>query len=216
MKKSITFLVILLFASLFTVSAFAHTGEVRSVDVILDELLQEQGVSEVKELNCDEITDEHFGELGDAAMSVMHPDQEQHTMMDTMMGGEGSENLEVAHIMMGKNYIGCLTGVAGDSGQTMMDIMMKGKWSFPFGFNQTNNPMMNFGFSTFGWFGWIFMILWWVLIIAGIVALVRWLVSQSQGGASKKSALDILKERYAKGEIDKKEFEEKSREIKNI
>jgi len=74
--------------------------------------------------------------------------------------------------------------------------------------------MMNFGFGPFGGFGWIFMILWWVLIIAGIVALIRWLTSQSHGTNNHaKSALEILQERYAKGEINKQEFEEKKKDL---
>jgi putative membrane protein len=72
---------------------------------------------------------------------------------------------------------------------------------------------MGYGYG----YGGIFMILWWVLIIVGIVALVRWLMTSapSRAGrqAAEKSALDILKERYARGEIEQEEFQRKKREL---
>ena len=93
-------------------------------------------------------------------------------------------------------------------------MQMMGGWSSPIGLNQLNNSMMNFGFTPFGEFGWIFMILWWALIILGIVYLVKW-IARHGGGARGADALEILKERYAKGEIGKKEFEEKMRDLRN-
>ncbi|OGK15187.1 electron transporter RnfE [Candidatus Roizmanbacteria bacterium RIFCSPLOWO2_02_FULL_37_19] len=73
------------------------------------------------------------------------------------------------------------------------------------------NPMM--GYSGWGGFGWIFMIVFWVLIILGVVALVRYLGRSGQQ-QEHRTPLDILKERYARGEINKKEFEEKKKDLR--
>ncbi|NJE47677.1 SHOCT domain-containing protein [Thermococcus sp. GR7] len=72
------------------------------------------------------------------------------------------------------------------------------------------------GFGYFGWFGAIFMLLFWILIIVGVVWLIKWLVEQSSSGitkTSKKSALEILDEKYARGEIDDEEYERRKRKL---
>jgi len=63
--------------------------------------------------------------------------------------------------------------------------------------------------------GWVWMALFWGLVILGIAALVRWLSGQGGGHVApgKESPIEILKRRYASGEITKEEFEEKRRDI---
>ena len=71
-------------------------------------------------------------------------------------------------------------------------------------------------FGHFGWgmgFGWVFMLLFWGLILLGLAALVKWLWSANTGGAQPKSALEILQERYARGEIDREEYERIKRDL---
>ena len=168
---------------------------------------------QAEQVSCADLDDEDFGVLGEYFMGQMMGDSHaaMNAMMIQMHGEEGEEQI---HIAMGKRLSGCDTSAVlpmGSGGWMPMMNMMTGRWSSPFGFNSTNN-MMNFGYG-FGFFGWIFMVLWWVLIIAAVVALVKWLANQFRGGSSDKSALDILKERYAKGDIDKKEFEERKKEL---
>jgi len=65
----------------------------------------------------------------------------------------------------------------------------------------------NFGGMGFG-FGWIFMILFWLLVIMGIVYILKNMFS-SKVLAENETAEDILKKRYAAGEITKNEFNER-------
>ena len=69
----------------------------------------------------------------------------------------------------------------------------------------------------YGWMGpgWIFMILFWGLVIAGGVALVRWLGTRNSGDGDtrRRTALEILQERYARGEIEREEYEQKRRDL---
>jgi len=87
----------------------------------------------------------------------------------------------------------------------------------------------NWGYGAGFGFGWIFMVIFWGLIIWGIISLVRHGGFGGHGccgmgghGEHKQddekknnSALDILKERYAKGEINKQEYEEKKKDLSN-
>lgn len=63
-------------------------------------------------------------------------------------------------------------------------------------------------------FGGIFMWLFWILVIIGVVWLVKLMIGGGAGdSSSQRSALEILKERYARGEIEREEFEQKRRDL---
>ena len=71
------------------------------------------------------------------------------------------------------------------------------------------------------WGGWMFLmpvffILFWGLVIWGIVALVRGLSgprSSDSTAPTADSAIEVLKKRYARGEIGKEEYEEKKKDL---
>ncbi len=58
----------------------------------------------------------------------------------------------------------------------------------------------------------LMMLLFWGLVIAAIVLGVRWLVGQPKV-SQPDSALEILRQRYARGEINREEFEQKKRDL---
>jgi putative membrane protein len=75
-----------------------------------------------------------------------------------------------------------------------------------------------FGHEQVMWgFGAWWMMFFWILVIIGIVFLIKWLVEQGRTdrktSQTEESALDIIRKRYAKGEIDKEEFEQKKKDL---
>ncbi len=79
--------------------------------------------------------------------------------------------------------------------------------------------MMGWGMGYgMGWLWMIIMIVFWVAVIVGIVLLIRWLVLSTRTASShhkqeEESALEILKKRYARGEIDREEFEQRKKDL---
>jgi len=70
-----------------------------------------------------------------------------------------------------------------------------------------------------GWFGMIIMLVFWVLVIVGLVFLIRWLIQTTSRGKTAghtgSKAIDIIKERYARGEISKEEFETMKKDLQS-
>jgi len=65
------------------------------------------------------------------------------------------------------------------------------------------------------WWGWgmmAMMFLFWVLFIVGLIVGIRWLIGTGKE-QKQDSAIEILRQRYARGEINKEEFEVKKKDL---
>lgn len=77
------------------------------------------------------------------------------------------------------------------------------------------HPMM-WGWGAWGFGVMVMMFFFWSLVIVGLVLGIRWLVRQGDDARGEPRAdrpLQILRERYARGEIGKEEFEARKRDL---
>jgi len=153
-------------------------------------------------VDCDDLTDEQLETIGEYYMEQMHPG-EAHEVMDNMMGGEGSESLKQVHINMAKRlycnenvYIGY--GMMGSGG--MMNMM---------GSRMMGNYPASYDYSNYGYWS-----IFWILLFAAVIFLIVWIIHRfGIKNIAYETPLNILRKRFAKGEITKKEFEDMKKEI---
>ncbi len=119
-------------------------------------------------------------------------------------------------------YPGVEQGSRDTKGATTREDKMEGlavltnvfQWPGP---EEGMHPWMwSWGFHM-GLFSMMLVLLFWIAVIIAIVFFIRWLIT-STGRKRKETragdpAFEILKMRYAKGEINKQEFEEKKRDL---
>lgn len=139
-------------------------------------IMADQSVSQVSSIDCDKVSDEQFKELGEAFMSLRHPEEEEHEAMDAMMGGDGSETLRLMHVNMGKASIGCGEfGGFGMMGGNMMGFQgdysaLSKQAGYPKVFQGYPMHMWGLG-SSWNPIGWVTTILVWTLLGFGIAYL---------------------------------------------
>jgi putative membrane protein len=67
----------------------------------------------------------------------------------------------------------------------------------------------------FGYGHWGFSLLFWTVVIIVVVLAVRGLSSAGGGAGRRKSALELLEERYARGEIDREEYLQRRKDLES-
>ena len=190
MKKALLFVIgLVLLLNISSVLAYEHN--LAETKQLID-----------SEIGCDKITDEQLEAIGDYYMEQMHPG-ESHELMDNMMGGEGSESLKQVHINIAKRlycnenvYIGY--GMMGSGG--MMSMMGRGMMgSYP----------ASYDYSNYGYWN-----IFWILLSTAVIFLIVWIIHRfGIKKTASETPLNILRKRFAKGEINKKQFEEMKKEM---
>ena len=100
----------------------------------------------------------------------------------------------------------------------LVSVLLAGAvYAQPRGYNNWHyGPGMMWGAGS-GWFGGISMLLFWGLIIFVIIIAARWLIKSTgdrgNPGSPRSRPLDILKERYARGEITKEEYQSMRKDL---
>ncbi len=213
-------LLILVLASVMPVFAFAQTAATDDIASSVTAGQQTWQQLQDKRVSCGSLSDTNFENLGEYFMDRMMGSSHE-AMNEYIVSRFGESGEEQMHITMGKRLSGCDTQAVYPTGFRGFMPMMGGYGGSMMGYESDYygsdyaRSMMGYGYGSmmgYGGLGFLFDILWWVLVVVAVVALVRWL-SGRPGVWGSTGALDTLKERYAKGEIDREEFESKKKDI---
>lgn len=232
MKKLITVTLILLMMAMTFVSVFAQEGDMRSIDVIVMDIREDLGLSEDATIDPTLVDVALLEELGDSVMEAYFNNTELHEEWDAYLGGENSETLQDVHLQIGADYLngypitmmsfmpfGSTGSFDSSRGFGMMGGYNQSNFGYggmmgnglgqnsfslqsaPYNMYRSNGMMNSFGFG-----GMFVGMIGFVLVIVLIVLMIARLFNKQHSSSYTENALTILKERYARGEINRDEF----------
>jgi len=184
--------------------AYAEEMELKSVDTILSEIQQEQNVKSADQINPDEVSQAKLEELGDSVMEAMIGNTDTHEQMDIRLGGDGSASLAAFHTRLGYNYlVGYPNGMMSLMTSGMMGAYSSGDVDYDWNGMMGNN---NYRGSTgmMGYIGWGGMFIGLIVVLL-LLAVLFFTIKAVRKPAN--APLDVLKKRFASGEITHEEYE---------
>jgi putative membrane protein len=211
MKVLPVFLVLMFFSIPVSAVEEAH----RSVADIVSAIEQDQGITDFNKIDIGKVSAPVLEELGDSVMESIIGNPAMHDRMDARHGGEGSPALAKFHRELARQY---LSGKRLNMMSLMRDYRLGNKVQ-----GERMNRMMGYGWMGLSWLiPAIFGLIVFVALVLLVVYLVRKVFSDHKGSAAAPSekqgqtntALAILDERYAKGEIDDAQYARMKAEIK--
>jgi len=209
MKRRLTSILLTSFLMIFVFAINVHGMELRSVDAILAEIMQEQDVSTKDSIEISKVSLGQLEELGDSVMEYVIGNTVVHERLDEALGGDGSASLANTHIRVGYNY---LAGIP----ITMMTFMGAGglmTYGGMMGGYFPRNSNYYGGYGMMGNYGWIWMVIGTLVFVTLIFGGIYFISHRSKTNEFltpddkvSDNAMFILKERYARGEITRDEY----------
>ena len=240
MKKFLSSIFIAVIISMSLLNVQAQEMEIRSIDLIITDIREDLNIGPNDAINVEEVKIELLEELGDSVMEAYIGDSERHEEIDNYYGGDDSETLSELHIQLGKDYLKGYpitmmsfmpfrwNEVNGSYSGYYRHGMMGRNYGYPDSNDQYYGGMMGRNNSSLGWMnntfnrnygmmnlssgGMIMGIFGFILLVVVLYYLFN--SNKVDNRISTNNALDILKERYARGEISRDEFIETSKLLK--
>ncbi len=210
-------IVVILLTINFTINADGNHD--KTINQVIKEIRETLNLKEKDKIDPGKVPDNLLEELGEAVMSERHPNEREHEWMDEMMGGEGSISLKAMHRAMGYRYLDGDYNYGNTSrGRNFMRRdhgYMTGSNSMMWMNNYSHSPWnIRNNFFKYRWIGGITMIIIF-LVFAGLIGYLIYIAAAKnlKSKNQEENAFDILKRRYASGEITKKDFEEMKKDI---
>jgi len=181
----------------FSVKADSMT--LKSIDTIMAEIRSEQGISSTDPIDVSKVTSTRLEELGDSVMEKVIGDTATHDRIDITLGGDGSKTLTAVHVKAGYDY---LIGIP----ITMMTFM--GGRGMMGGYGYINRGDVTELTGMMSDSGWALMFAGMLVLIALIATIVHFVnkSKKQQTHPTNGNGLNILKERYARGEISHDDY----------